>query len=115
MSPFLSRSARFLQRAAFSGLACLAVLLTASLASSSGTREGVTQEALHEASEQLGALLAQASGDPGDLDGSPALPGSALALPVSAWSAPRPVSPTALAPRGDRRARPASRGPPVRA
>jgi hypothetical protein len=115
MSHLLTRPARLLRRAAMGGLACLAVLFAARLAGSAGSREGVTEEVVHEVGERIEAMRALASGAP-DLPAAPVLPASGPSLPAF-LAAPSlsPAASPATTPRAPTRARPVARGPPVRA
>lgn len=115
MLAFLSRPARLLRRAAFFGLAYLAVLVVASLAEAAGPRAGGSEEGLYEAGEPAGVVLGVPAGGADDRDDPAALPPAlapAVAIPVAAAR----ILPTrADAPRAPLRAMPAARGPPHRA
>lgn len=115
MLPLLSRPARLLRRAAFFGLAYLAVLVVPSLAEAAGPRAAGSEETVYEAGEPAGVFLAIPAGGADDRDDpvtllSPDAP--TAAVPRSALRVrPMPVD----APRAPLRAMPAARGPPHRA
>lgn len=98
-----------------SGLACVAVLFATSLTGSASSREGMTEEVVHDAGEQLHALLAMADAAS---DGPDALPSGApdRVAPRVLLYATAPVrSPVRVPPRAHWRAHSAARGPPARA
>jgi hypothetical protein len=97
------------------GLACVAVLLSATLAGAAGSREGVAEEVVHEVGEQLHALftLADAASDGPDAVMLPAFGYNALDLRPASTEAGWSTGPSA--PRAPWRAHSAARGPPARA
>jgi hypothetical protein len=113
MRPALSRSARLLRRAALCGLAYFAVVFAAGVMAEAGSRERSGEEAIHAASEHVGALLTVAAGGPDGFDGFSALPATSVVWSSRLIRTPALLSARDETPRAPLLARPSARGPPT--